>query len=325
MLGNTNKVQHIYDLVEVNGHGDHSEPHTEEMLVSPLVVKQLNSEARAGLSQWLAYYLVRDLRPSNILDLTHHFPHCGLQILKLEREAQLTLRINPSQRRASRQVLDLVTTIASQNDIAQSRVDCITSLSPAEESYEVILVCPLSPSGRLDQSCLLELAEVRSLLNPSSHSLILPASLQLWCVLVSSDDLLARSRLVSDQAVLGFKISEQVNILAVSHQQDLLYSSIQKTELSPDVLVTDLSLSTFNLERRVVSQTVEISHAGSLSAVVYWFVQDFGWDLTVNTRDSQQFRQAAVLCEEEITVAPGDRLTVSCQLESGLLDFKIKT
>ena len=189
----------------------------------------------------------------------------------------------------------------------------------------MILVHPVSPSGRLDQHCLLELGEVRSLLNPSSHSLILPASLQLWCVLVSSADLLARSRLVSDEAVLGFKISEQVNILAVSHQQDLLYSSIQKTELSPAVLVTDLAVSTFSLERRVVSQTVEISQAGRLSAVVYWFVQDFGWDLSVNTRDSQQFRQAAVLCEEELTVTPGDRLTLCCQLESGLLDFKIKT
>ena len=95
-----------HDLVEVNGHGDHSEdsePHREEVLASPLVVKQLNSESRAGVSQWLSYYVVRDLRPSNILDLTHHFPGCGLQILKLQREAQLTLRINPSQRRASRQ------------------------------------------------------------------------------------------------------------------------------------------------------------------------------------------------------------------------------
>ena len=317
-----------HDLVEVNGNGvqgEHRDPPTEEMLVSPLVVRQLNTESRAGLGQWLAYYLVRDLRPTNVLDLTSQFPACGLQILKLG-EAGLSLRINPSQRRASRQLLDLVTTIASQNDIAESRVDCLTSLSvcPGEEKYEVILVSPVSPSGRLDQDCLLEMAEVRSLLNPASHSLILPARLQLWCQLVASPELLARSRLVSDQAVLGFKISEQVNMLAVSHQQDLLYSTLQKTELSPAVLVTDLAVSTFSLERREVSQTVEISQSGKVSAVVYWFVQDFGWELSVNTRDSQQFRQAAVLCQEEITVAPGDPLTLSCQLEAGLLDFKIQ-
>ena len=125
---------------------------------------------------------------------------------------------------------------------------------------------------------------------------------------------------------MGFKISEQVNILAVSHQQDLLYSSLHNTEeLSPPVLVTDLALSTFSLERQTLSQSVQISRAGKVSAVVYWFVQDFGWNLSLNTRDdSQQFRQAAVLCEQEIAVAPGDRLTLCCQLQSGLLDFRIK-
>ena len=222
-------------------------------------------------------------------------------------------------------MLDLVTTIASQNEIAESRVSCLTSLSHSEESYEVVLVSPVSPTGRLDQQCLLELAETNSLLNTARPSLLLPARLQLWAVLVSSQDLLARSRLGSDQAVLGFKICEQVNILAVRHQQELLYSALQKTELTEPVLVTDLAVSTFSLERQDISQTVEISQAGKVSAVVYWFVQDFGWNLTVNTRDdSQQFRQAAVLCEQEIAVAPGDRLTLCCQLQSGLLDFRIK-
>ena len=203
-------------------------------------------------------------------------------------------------------------------------MSCLTSLSHSEESYEVVLVSPVSPTGRLDQQCLLELAETNSLLNTARPSLLLPARLQLWAVLVSSQDLLARSRLGSDQAVLGFKICEQVNILAVRHQQELLYSALQKTELTEPVLVTDLAVSTFSLERQDISQTVQISQAGEVSAVVYWFVQDFGWNLTVNTRESHQFKQSAVLCEE-ITVAPGDRLTLSCQLESGLLDFKIKT
>ena len=314
-----------HDRLEVNGNGVHQEAPREEMLVSPLIVRQLNFEVRSGVTQWLSYYVARDLKPRSVLDLTGHFPDAALQILKLCPESNLTIRINTHQTRSSRELLDLVTALARHNHIGESRIDCLTTLAQSEEKYEVVLVAPVSQTGRLDQQCLLQMDQVRSLLNTVTHSIVLPASLQLWCVLVSSQDLLSKSRLVSDEAVLEFKISEQVNVLSVSHQQELLYSGLEKTELCQPLLVSEVPLSSLSLERETLTSTVTITQPGPVHAIVYWFVQDFGWNLKVSTLESEEFRQAAVLCqEEELTVMTGDIVTISTHLQSGLIDFKLK-
>ena len=259
------------------------------------------------------------------MDLTGQFPDAALQILKHCPESNLTIRINTNETRASRELLDLVTVLARHNHIGESRIDCLTSLTQSQEKYEVVTVAPVSHTGRLDQQCLLDMSQVRSLLNTATHSIILPATLQLWCVLVSSEDLLRRSRLVSDEAVLDFKISEQVNILSVSHQQELFYSGLEKTELCLPLLVSELPLSSLSVDREILTSTATITQTGPVHAIVYWFVQDFGWNLKVSTLESEEFRQAAVLCQEEnITVMTGDTLTISTHLQSGLIDFKLQ-
>ena len=314
-----------HDKLEVNGNGSHDQQGpTEDMLVSPLVVRQLNSDTRAGVLQWLSYYVARDIRPKNVLDLTQQFPDAALQILKLCHEANLTIRVNPSQTRWSRELLDLVTALARQNDVRESRLDCVTCLAQSGETYEVVMVAPVSHTGRLDQQCLLDMAEVSSLLTTSTQSLILPASLQVWCVLISSRDLLSRSRLVSDEAVLGFKICEQVNVLSVSHQQELLYSGLEKTELCEPLLVCELPLASISLDRESLTTCVDITQSGDVHAILYWFVQDFGWNLKLSTLESEEFRQAAVLLQEKISVNTGDSVSLSTLLEAGLIDFNVQ-
>ena len=109
-----------------------------------------------------------------------------------------------------------------------------------------------------------------------------------------------------------------------SHQQDLVYSSLEKTELCEPVLVSDLALPHISLDREILTSTVKISQAGAVTAILYWFVQDFGWNLKLSTMESEEFRQAAVICQDEVAVSIGDSVTISCQLQSGLIDFKLQ-
>ena len=94
------------------------------------MVKLLNCKLWGETSQWVAYYLARDITCSSILDMTHHPPAMALQVLKFKPDSTLTLSVNTLDTRGSKQMLDWVTTMAARNSVNVSSIDCITSLTP---------------------------------------------------------------------------------------------------------------------------------------------------------------------------------------------------
>ena len=88
----------------------------------------------------------------------------------------------------------------------------------------------------------------------------------------------------------------QVNILSVSHQQDLCYSGLEHEQLTEPCLVRSLDLTCLELGRREVTVCLPVTRAGSVTALVYWWQLQYGWNLSISTRDSGAFRQAAFMC-----------------------------
>ena len=132
------------------------------------------------------------------------------------------------------------------------------------------------------------------------------------------------SHLVSDDNVMGFKISDHVNKLSVTHQQEVYYDGLVKTELSDPFHVTTLDLSNLELRRQEHSITVPIISEGKANCVVYWFVQDFGWNIMENTKESEEYKQAAFMCSE-LNVHAGDNIKLKFQSEKGLIDLQFKS
>eukprot|EP00092_Neocalanus_flemingeri_P022801 GFUD01024725.1.p1 GENE.GFUD01024725.1~~GFUD01024725.1.p1 ORF type:complete len:464 (+),score=177.67 GFUD01024725.1:113-1393(+) len=299
----------------------------KQVTLSSEMVRLLNCKVWREVSQWVSYYLVRDINCSTILDMTLLPPAMALQVLKLNPDSKLTLSVNTSNTRASKQVLDWVTTVSTCNSMNVSAIDCITSLTPGS-LYNVVVISPVTLSGRLNTSCLLELDKVIRCLASSSttpimrpSSLLLPFRLELWCVVISSKELAQRSHLVSNKQVLGFTIADQINILAVSHQQEINYMGLEKQELSTPTLVTTMELAHLSLEREVLVNSLPITNSGLANGVAYWFMLDYGWNIKLSTLESEAYSQAVFVCKE-VMVKEGDMLGVRCQMERGLLDFQ---
>ena len=128
--------------------------------------------------------------------------------MKLQPASVLTLSVDPSQSRQGTQLLDWVTAVAAANAINVASIDCISEPPAAGAGYSAALLCPVLPSGRLDQEVLLSLPAVKSSLTPGG--LLLPFKLELWVKAVHSENLARASHLNSDENVSGFKIADQV-------------------------------------------------------------------------------------------------------------------
>jgi hypothetical protein len=81
-----------------------------------------------------------------------------------------------------------------------------------------------------------------------------------------------------------------------------------------------LDLTSLSLDRRVVTVPLAVTASGRVNAIVYWFVQQFGWDLQLSTMESHAFGQAAFLVAET-GVEAGGELGITCHTERGLLQL----
>ena len=95
------------------------------------MVQLLNCTLWVEISQWVAYYLSRDITCSSILDMTHDPPTMALQVFNPD--STLTLSVNTLDTRGSKQLLDWVTTKATRNSVNVSSIDCINSLTPGPD------------------------------------------------------------------------------------------------------------------------------------------------------------------------------------------------
>jgi len=287
------------------------------------MVKLLNCKLWTEASQWVSYSLVRDMPCSTVLDMTFHPPAIAMQVLKLKPDSKLTLFVNTSDSRGSKQVLDWVTTVSSCNHMNLTSIDCITKLTP-ESKYNCVFISPVTQTGRLNTSCMLEIEKVsRNSTTPlmRAPSIILPFRLELWAVVISSKELAQRSHLVSNDPVLDFTIADQMNILAVAHQQEINYMGLEKVELSIPTMVTSLEMANISLERKELVNSLTLSRSGVANGLAYWFMMDYGWNIKLSTLESEAYNQAVFLCKE-VTVEEGDRLLVRCQMEGGIIDFQ---
>ncbi|XP_023335504.1 protein arginine N-methyltransferase 9 isoform X2 [Eurytemora carolleeae] len=240
-------------LTSSNGHIESSNGKLEIRIPKDLLylpeseLKRINCSKLEEVYQWVAYYAIREVCCESILDYTWMIPLLSLQITKSIPTSRLNLVVNTDEREKGRVILDFVSSTVKSNNIDISRISCITGLEGGgEDKYNIAVVSPVLQSGRLDQSLLQSLDIVLGSLVPGS-GIILPHKLQLWCQIVESEELCNYSHLRSNEPVSGFKIADQINILAVTHLQDIQFKTIKRKDLSAAIEVRSIDLNVFNL------------------------------------------------------------------------------
>ena len=113
----------------------------------------------------------------------------------------------------------------------------------------------------------------------------------------------------------------QVNILAVAHHQEVSHVNIGE-EMTEAFRVTTFNLNNLSMERATINTSTSVIKTGPVNALIYWFVQDFGWGLNLNTWESLGYSQAAFLVKETL-VEKGTEMSVSCQFEKGLIQLSV--
>ena len=113
----------------------------------------------------------------------------------------------------------------------------------------------------------------------------------------------------------------QVNILAVAHHQEVSHVNIGE-EMTDAFKMTTFNLNNLGMERANVNTSTTAIKTGHVNAVLYWFVQDFGWGLTLNTLESSGYSQAAFLVKDTL-VQEGSQMSVNCQFEKGLIQLSV--
>ena len=113
----------------------------------------------------------------------------------------------------------------------------------------------------------------------------------------------------------------QVNILAVAHHQEVSHANIGE-EMTEGFRVTTFNVNNLNMERATINTSTSVTKTGPVNALLYWFVQDFGWGLNLNTLESSGYSQAAFLVKETL-VEKGGEMSVSCQFEKGLIQLSV--
>ena len=107
----------------------------------------------------------------------------------------------------------------------------------------------------------------------------------------------------------------------MAHHQEVSHANIGE-EMTEAFRVTSFNLTNLSMERATINTSATVIKTGPVNALLYWFVQDFGWGLNLNTLESSGYSQAAFLVKETV-VEKESELSISCQFEKGLIQLSV--
>ena len=130
-------------------------------------------------------FVPQDMSTQNvksILDLTD-LPIQSLHWMKNDPHLELTMVLNNDDI-CNKTKLDVVTELASQNGICLDQISGISSLAliQHDEPFDLIVLDPILPSGRLNSQTLLEISQNQK----SSNFTTCPHQVTLWCALIGN-------------------------------------------------------------------------------------------------------------------------------------------
>ncbi|XP_021002187.1 protein arginine N-methyltransferase 9 [Parasteatoda tepidariorum] len=194
---------------------------------------------------------------------------------------------------------------------------------------DFLIVDPVEISGLLKKNVLEDISVMR-LQCLKSTGVVVPGELELHAILVESETLKEYSKLVSDEKVAGYKISQVINAYQCRIHQDIQLSTLPHRSLSQPTKLHQINMnSTENGSKSSIIESqktteVEITEDGKITAIVYWFGLKYHSGIYVNTSDPNGlFKQAACLLEDDVCVKKGEKICLQWSLKNSCLQIGV--
>jgi hypothetical protein len=213
----------------------------------------------------------------------------------------------------------------------------------------LVLTDLIETSGLMRSNMLEKLAYLKIYVLKSP--IFVPFKISVKAVLIQSEDLISRSRLISDDNVHRYKIKEFLNVFEVKIKllvmnmrliiklkfqtetlQNIDLSKIEVKELSKSFELLSIDLeesvsrdSEINIEPSSEC-LVNVENSGQLHAVLYWYELHLTQQIIVSSSQlGPNWHLAAFIVKDATTLHVDDKISISCMFTNGFLRLKLKS
>ncbi|XP_061096171.1 protein arginine N-methyltransferase 9 [Conger conger] len=190
----------------------------------------------------------------------------------------------------------------------------------AEKLWSAIVLDCVETCGLIRQKLLEKATLARCLLEDGGR--IFPQRIVVYGLLVESDTLLSESAVQGREPTLGFNIAPFINQFTVPVHVFLDLSTLQCKHLSlpMELLTLDLMTSNENSTHRQVE--VQVTSAGRLTAIPFWYQVHLDEAISVSTfTQDSHWKQAAVVLQHPLEVTAGETLFLSVHLHKSSISI----
>ncbi|CAK8675917.1 unnamed protein product [Clavelina lepadiformis] len=202
--------------------------------------------------------------------------------------------------------------------------------SHTQTSFDIIVSEVIEPSGLISPDAIKNMFEAQMSL--SHNGVMVPRKISLVAQCISSEELLSKCMVLSDENTLGFKIADIINDYRISTHSDLDLSHFSFKQLTlPEVTLeycfdalpntlTDAVLQ----QKSLVLKTIQ---SGIVHAILFWFKINVYNDEIIDTSKANHWKQAAYIFpkNKQLLVTSGEEIVLKSLCQNDLVSFSIST
>ncbi|XP_064188388.1 protein arginine N-methyltransferase 9 [Anguilla rostrata] len=190
----------------------------------------------------------------------------------------------------------------------------------AEKLWSAIILDCVETCGLIRQKLLEKATLARCLLEDGGR--IFPQRIVVYGLLVESDTLLSESAVQGREPTLGFNIAPFINQFTVPVHVFLDLSTLQCKHLSQPVELLTLDLMTSNENSTHRQVEVQVTSAGRLTAIPFWYQVHLDEAISVSTfTQDSHWKQAAVVLQHPLEVTAGETLVLGVHLHKSSISI----
>lgn len=295
--------------------------------LKPEIVRYLNAQALHELMFAEIEKLSSALKNINILDMTF-FPVTTFHCSHLSNVAKIVHVIHDDEFRK-----DISSFVSNTNSkpkkISYFQYEELLANNQCDNLFNVVLTDFIEPTGLIRNNLLEQFTYMKLVKCKMPNLVFMPYSIKVFGMLVESEDIIKKSRLINDENVDGFKIAQFLNIFETEVLQDVDLSKLSTINLSEPFLLLEIKLNERLSPEKVCTEPkyksyVETVKEGKIHAIIYWYELLLAENVSISTlRMSHNWHQAAFIMKRVVDCHDGDLFKVDTTFCNGFLRINV--
>ncbi|RWS31598.1 hypothetical protein B4U80_01651, partial [Leptotrombidium deliense] len=292
-------------------------------------IRYLNGDHYNAFIKDTCSSLIAQMKNVKVLDFSY-IPLVGLHLSSMENVEKVVVINDCEQvKKELEEFMNCVEGI-DYNKVCVKEYENILSENGERNVWDLLIVDFVEPSGLLRSNLLERLLYLKVTALKEVNFKIFPAKITVMGMFVQSNDLVKRSRLLSDDYVDGLKASEFINILETEILQEINLTKFNYASLSDHFELLTINLveevkPSENMTEPSHDVCVKITGSGETHAIIFWYLLhgDSNANNIFNTRHERNWNLSAFIVKNTLSVHKGDSLSVKTTFCQGYLRIKI--